>query len=144
MKYFEVGVRYQKITEDGQNKVVTEKFLLDAVSFTEAEKRIIEEMQQYSNLYISVISEKITNISEVVTTEDAAADKFYKVKMNIITVDENSGRARKTPQTIIIQAASVDDARKRFDSYIKGWLTDVTLEAVSETKYMDYFCYKAK
>ena len=144
MKYFEVGVRYQKTTEDGQNKVVTEKFLLDAVSFTEAEKRIIEEMQQYSNLDISVISEKITNISEVVTTEDAAADKFYKVKMNIITVNENSGRERKTPQTIIIQAASVDDARKRFDSYIKGWLTDVALEAVSETKYMDYFCYKAK
>lgn len=119
MKYFEVGVRYQKTTEDGQNKVVTEKFLLDAVSFTEAEK--------------------ITNISEVATTEDAAADKFYKVKMNIITVDENSGRERKTPQVVIIQAASVDDARKRFDTYIKGRLTDVTLEAVSETKYMDYF-----
>ena len=75
----------------------------------------------------------------MVTTEDATADKFYKVKMNIITVGENSGRERKTPQVIIIQAASVDDARKRFDSYIKGWLTDVTLEAVSETKYMDYF-----
>lgn len=119
MKYFEVGVRYQKTTENGQNKVVTEKFLLDAVSFTEAEK--------------------ITNISEVATTEDAAADKFYKVKMNIITVDENSGRERKTPQVVIIQAASVDDARKRFDTYIKGRLTDVTLEAVSETKYMDYF-----
>lgn len=139
MKYFEVGVRYQKTTENGQNKVVTEKFLLDAVSFTEAEKRITEEMQQYTNLDMSVISEKITNISEVVTTEDAAADKFYKVKMNIITVDENSGRERKTPQVIIIQAASVDAARKRFDTYIKGWLTDVMLEAVSETKYMDYF-----
>lgn len=138
MKYFEVGVRYQKTTEDGQNKVVTEKFLLDAVSFTEAEERITEEMQQYSNLDIGIISEKITNISEVVTTEDAA-DKFYKVKMNIATVDESSGRKRKTPQIIIIQAASVDDARKRFDTYIKGWLTDVTLEAVSETKYMDYF-----
>lgn len=138
MKYFEVGVRYQKTTENGQNKFVTEKFLLDAVSFTEAEKRITEEMRQYSNLDIGVISEKITNISEVVTTEDAA-DKFYKVKMNIITVDENSGRERKTPQIIIIQAASVDDARKRFDTYIKGGLTDVTLEAVSETKYMDYF-----
>lgn len=138
MNYFEVGVRYQKITEDGKIKVVTEKFLLDAVSFTEAEKRITEEMQQYSNLDIGVISEKITNISEVVTTEDDA-DKFYKMKMNITTVDESSGRKRKTPQIIIIQAASVDDARKRFDTYIKGWLTDVTLEAVSETKYMDYF-----
>lgn len=139
MKYFEVGVRYQKTTENGQNKVVTEKFLLDAVSFTEAEKRITEEMQQYTNADMGVISEKITNISEVVTTEEDAADKFYKVKMNIITVGENSGRERKTPQVIIIQASSVDDARKRFDTYIKGWLTDVTLEAVSETKYMDYF-----
>lgn len=138
MNYFEVGVRYQKITEDGKIKVVTEKFLLDAVSFTEAEKRITEQMQQYYNLDIGVISEKITNISEVVTTEDDA-DKFYKVKMNIITTDENSGRKRKTPQIIIIQAASVDDARKRFDAYIKWRLTDVTLEAVSETKYMDYF-----
>ena len=76
--YFEVGVRYDKTMEDGVVRKVTENYLLDALSFTEAEKRATEEMKAYISGEFRVVTEKITNIAEVVTTDDASADKFYK------------------------------------------------------------------
>lgn len=136
--YFEVGVRYDKTMEDGVVRKVTENYLLDALSFTEAEKRATKELQDYISGEFRVVTEKITNIAEVVTTDDLSADKFYKVKHNII-IDEKT--AKKQAQYIIIQASSVDDARDRYKQHIQGWLVDVVLEAVSETKYMDYFPY---
>lgn len=98
-------------------------------------------MKAYISGEFRVVTEKITNIAEVVNTNDTTADKFYKVKHSFITIDEKSGKEKKQPQYIIIQASSVDDARDRYKQYIKGWLADVVLEAVSETKYMDYFPY---
>ena len=139
--YFEVGVRYDKTMEDGVVRKVTENYLLDALSFTEAEKRATEEMKAYISEEFRVVTEKITNIAEVVTTDDVSADKFYKVKHSIITFDEKTAKEKKKAQYIIIQASSIDDARDRYKQYIKGWLADVVLEAVSETKYRDYFPY---
>ena len=139
--FFEVGVRYDKTMEDGVVRKVTENYLLDAQSFTEAEKRATEELQAYISGEFAVVTEKITNIAEVVTTDYASADKFYKVKHSLITIDEKSAREKKQAQYIIIQASSIDDARDRYKQHIKDWLVDVVLEAVSETKYMDYFPY---
>lgn len=138
--YFEVGVRYDKTMEDGVIRKVTENYLLDAISFTEAEKRATEEMKAYISGEFRVVTEKITNIAEVVTTDDVNADKFYKVKHSLITIDETA-KEKKQAQYIIIQASSVDDARDRYKQHIKYWLVDVVLEAVIETKYMDFFPY---
>ena len=140
-KYFEVGVRYDKTQEDGTAKKVTETYLIDALSFSEVEKRITEEMEAYISGEFSVVTEKITNISDVVNTDDVLADKFYKVKFSIITVDEKTGKEKKQTQLVVIQASSNDDARDRYKQHIKGWLVDVVLEAVSETKYIDYIPY---
>ena len=139
--YFEVGVRYDKTMEDGVVRKVTENYLFDALSFTEAEKRATEEMKAYISGEFRVVTEKITNIAEVVTTNDTSDDKFYKVKHSLITIDEKTGKEKKQAQYIIIQASSVDDARDRYKQHIKGWLADLVLEAVSETKYRDYFPY---
>lgn len=141
--YFEVGVRYGKTMDDGVIRKVTENYLLEALSFTEAEKRATEEMEAYISGGFRVVTEKITNIAEIVTTDDVNADKFYKVKHSLITIDEKTAKEKKQAQYIIIQAASVDDARDRYSQHIKGWLIDVVLEAVSETKYMDFFPYKS-
>ena len=140
-KYFEVGVRYEKTQEDGTAKKVTETYLIDALSFSEVEKRITEEMEAYISGEFSVVTEKITNITDVVNTDDVLADKFYKVKFSIITVDEKTGKEKKQSQLIVVKASSNDDARDRYKQHIKGWLVDVVLDAVSETKYMDYFPY---
>ena len=140
-KYFEVGVRYEKTQEDGMAKKVTETYLIDALSFSEVEKRITEEMEAYISGEFSVVTEKITNISDVVNTDDVLADKFYKVKFSIITVDEKTGKEKKQTQLIVVKASSNDDARDRYKQYYKDTPVDLELEAVSETKYIDYIPY---
>ena len=140
-KYFEVGVRYEKTQEDGTAKKVTETYLIDALSFSEVEKRITEEMEAYISGEFSVVTEKITNISDVVNTDDVLADKFYKVKFSIITVDEKTGKEKKQTQLIVVKASSNDDARDRYKQYYKDAPVDLVLEAVSETKYIDYIPY---
>ena len=140
-KYFEVGVRYEKTQEDGTAKKVTETYLIDALSFSEVEKRITEEMEAYISGEFSVVTEKITNIADVVNTDDVLADKFYKVKFSIITVDEKTGKEKKHSQLIVVKASSNDDARDRYKQYYKDTQVDLVLEAVSETKYIDYIPY---
>ena len=140
-KYFEVGVRYEKTQEDGTAKKVTEIYLIDALSFSEVEKRITEEMEAYISGEFSVVTEKITNIADVVNTDDVLADKFYKVKFSIITVDEKTGKEKKQTQLIVVKASSNDDARDRYRQYYKDAPVDLVLEAVSETKYIDYIPY---
>ena len=140
-KYFEVGVRYEKTQEDGTAKKVTETYLIDALSFSEVEKRITEEMEAYISGEFSVVTEKITNIADVVNTDDVLADKFYKVKFSIITVDEKTGKEKKQSQLIVVKASSNDDARDRYKQYYKDAPVDLVLEAVSETKYIDYIPY---
>ena len=140
-KYFEVGVRYDKTQEDGMVKKVTETYLIDALSFSEVEKRITEEIGAYISGEFSVVTEKITNIADVVNTDDVLADKFYKVKFSIITVDEKTGKEKKQSQLIVVKASSNDDARDRYKQYYKDAPVDLVLEAVSETKYIDYIPY---
>lgn len=135
---FEVAVRYDKTMENGAVKRVTEPYIVDALSFTEAEARTTEFMQPYLSGDFRVVKEKITNISEVVPCDDPAADRWYKVKHNIITVNEKTGITKLTPQYLLFQANSNDDARNRYVAYVKDWMADVELDTVAETKYMDY------
>lgn len=141
--YFEVGVRYDKQMEDGDIRTVTETYLLQALSFTEAEKRATEELSPYISGDFMVVAEKLTNFADVITTNDANADRFYKIKHNFIIVNEKTGKEKKQSQYIVIQASSVEDAQDRYKKYSDGGLNDVMLEAVNETKYMDYFPYNS-
>ncbi len=137
-KFFEVTVRYDETVPNGLRKV-TETYLLDAVSFTEAEKRITERMQDYIIGEFAVVAERVVGAECVCTTSAETADKYYKVKRGLLTVDEKTGRVKKQTQYIIVQGASVDDARQRYEQYFRGSTVDIVLEAVSETKYKGYF-----
>lgn len=136
--FFEVAVRYDKTMETGAIKSVTEPYIVDALSFTEAEARTTGFMQPYLSGEFKVVKEKITNISEVVPCDDPAADRWYKVKHNIITINEKTGKEKRTPQYLLFQANSNDDARDRYVAHVKDWMADVELDTVAETKYMDY------
>lgn len=138
---FEVTIRYDKMMDNGVVKTVTELYIIDAVSFTEAEARITKEMEPYISGDFRVVKEKITNIEEVITTEDPTADRFYKVKHNILTVDEKTGKMKRTPMYLLFQASSNDDARDRYYAYIKTWMADCELDTIAETKYMDYYSH---
>lgn len=139
MRLFECGIRYEKTMENGMQKKVTELYIVDALSFTEAESRIIAEMQPFISGEFEVVSEKITKYSELVETADG--DKWYKAKVNYITLDEKSGAEKKQAFFYLIQAKDIDHARGRLNEYMKGSLADWECEALQETKIMDVFVY---
>ena len=142
-RYFECGIRYEKTLENGMQKKVTELYIVDALSFTEAEQRITKEMGCYISGDFEVVTEKITNYSEVVASDNAEADKWYKVKINIVTIDDKLGKEKKAAVYYLIQAKDIDDARRMTNKHMEGSVLDWECEAVSETKIMDVFFYVA-
>ena len=134
MKLFECGIRYEKTLDNGMQKKVTELYIVDALSFTEAESRIIGEMSCFISGEFSVVSEKITNYSELVSTDNTEADKWYKVKINIITLDEKTMAEKKQPLYLLVQAHDIDDARKRLNEHMRGTMADWVCEAVQEAR----------
>ncbi len=135
--WFECKVRYEKMQENGMVKKVNEPYLVDALTFTEAEARIIEEMKPYISGEYSISSEKKTKISEIFFNE--GADRYYLVKVNFITIDENKGVEKKTVSQILVQASDFDDAVEKFKEGMKGTMADYEIGSVTETLIMDVF-----
>ena len=135
--WFECKVRYDKIQENGTIKKVNEPYLVDALTFTEAEARIIEEMKPYISGEYSISSEKKTKISEIFFNE--GCDRYYLVKVNFITLDENTGIEKKTVSQILVQANDFEDAVEKFNQGMKGTMADYQIGSISETLIMDVF-----
>ena len=142
--FFECKIRYEKVMDDGNNKKVTEPYLVDALSFTEAEKRIIDKMKPFITGEFTVESIKRYNVTELFETEDTDADKWFKVKINYITLDEKSGREKKTASYMLVQAADIKNAQKRFEEGMKGAMMDDQIENIIETKIMDVYKFETK
>lgn len=137
MKLFECGIRYDKIMGNGMRKKATELYIVDALSFTEAENRIVEEMTPVIGCGFEVISEKITKYSELIDTADG--DRWYKAKLNFITFDESRGSEKKQALFFLICARDIEHARIRLEEHMKGAVTDWGCESLQETKIMDVF-----
>lgn len=65
-KYFEVVVRLKTETEKGKIKYIRELYLVDAMSVTEAEARVVKLFAGYSQDF-EVENVKVSKIIEVVT-----------------------------------------------------------------------------
>lgn len=135
--WFECKVRYDKMQENGMVKKVNEPYLVDALTFTEAEARIIEEMKPFISGEYSISSEKKTKISEIFFNE--GGDRFYLVKVNFITLDENSGVEKKTVSQILVQASDFEDAVDKFKEGMKGTMADYEIASIAETMIMDVY-----
>lgn len=138
--WFECKVRYDKMMETGIQKMVTEPYLVDALSFTEAEARIIEEISPFISGDFSVSAVKRTNISEIFW--DETGDKWYKVKCNFITIDEKTAVEKKTSTYILVQASEFKVALDNFMEGMKGTLADFEIASIVETPLMDVFRIK--
>lgn len=139
--FFEVRVRYEKTMENGTDKQVTEPYLVDALSFTEAEARIIEEMKPFISGDFKVKAVKQANYSELFSNNDANSDRWYKARLAFVTLDEKSGAEKKTYTNILIQAADLRVAVKRLDEGMKGTMADYKIVSIAETKIMDVYMY---
>lgn len=138
--WFECKVRYDKMLETGQQKKVNEPYLVDALSFTEAEARIIEEISPYISGEFSVSAVKRTRIAEIFF--DETGDRWYNVKYNIITVDEKTAVEKKTSVLTLVQASEFQRAINTFMENMKGTLADFEIASVTETAIMDVFPVK--
>ena len=141
--WFEVSVRYEKIFENGTQKKVTEKILVDALSYTECEARSIEEMTPFISGEFTVSDIKRANYGELFPSEEEAADRWFKCKLVFITLDEKSGAEKKTSTQVLVQAADLRDAVKKLDEGMKGTMADYQIASVAETAIMDVYPYRA-
>lgn len=140
--WFETKVRYSKILENGSQKKVTETYVVDAVSFSEAETRITEEMTEYVSGEFSITDEKIAAYSEIVFKDDVSDDKWYKVKVQFITVNERTNAVKRSNSYLLVQAFDLEAARKITDEYFNGTMLDYVIASVVETPIMDVYRYK--
>lgn len=141
--WFECKIRYEKTMENGMTKKVNEPYLVDALSFTEAEARIIEEIRPFMSGEFTVSDIKRANYSELFSSDEEAADRWFKCKLLFITLDERSGAEKKTATQVLVQAADLRDAVKKLDEGMKGTMADYQIASVVETAIMDVFFFQA-
>ena len=137
--WFECKVSFEKMLENGMQKKVTEPYLVDALSFTEAESRIIEEIRPFITGEFTITDIKRARISELFFNENG--DRYYKIKVYFITLDEKSGAEKKTSTQVLVQAADLRDAVKKLDEGMKGTMADYVIASVAETALMDVYPY---
>ena len=139
--WFESKVTYEKTLENGMQKKVTESYLLDALSWTEAEARTIEELKPYISGEFTIADIKRYKLSELFFSEDG--DRYFKAKIQFITLDEKSGTEKKISAYMLAQANDIDQAQEVIKEGMKGTMADYVIAEVKETKIMDVFPYKA-
>ena len=141
--WFLCKIRYEKTMEDGLQKKVTEQYVVDAMSFTEAEARIIEQMSSYISGEFEVVEIDRCKFKEIFFSDEECADKWYKAKLKFITIDEKTEKEKKTAVYYLVQAGSFECARKNIDDVMGGTMIDYQIDTVSETVIMDVFEYTA-
>ena len=137
--WFECKVSYEKMLENGMQKKVTEPYLVDALSFTEAEARIIEEIKPYITGEFTITDIKRAKLSELFFNDNG--DRFFKAKVMFISLDEKSGTEKKTAVNMLAQASDLKEALKVVEKGMEGTLTDYAIASLSETMIMDVFPY---
>ena len=142
--WFECKIRYERVMENGMNKKVTEPYLVDALSFTAAEARIIEEMTPFISGEFTISDIKRANYSELFPSDEESADRWFKCKLIFITLDDKSGAEKKTSTQVLVQAADLRDAVKKLDEGMKGTMADYQIASVAETAIMGVYPYSAE
>jgi len=139
MNLFKTKLRYQKMMEDGVEKTVTGEYLVDAISWSEAESRIIEEMKPFISGEFSITDISKFKVAEVFLND--SGDYYYKVKLNFISLDEKSGSEKKTSVYMLVNAKTIEEAREIVVSEMKKSMMDYTIQKIEETNIIDLFQY---
>lgn len=140
-RYYEVKARSEKTMGDGMQKKVKETYLFDAMSFSEAEARAVEELAPFATGEFMVTDIKRAGYTELFPSDAETADKWYAVRVAFITLDERSGKEKKTKAEYLVQAAEINHARTSFIEGMKGTLADYEIVSIKETPIMDVYTY---
>lgn len=137
MSYIETAARFDKMMENGTLKKVTERYLVDALSFTEAEARTIEELTPYVSGEFEVSATKKTKVAEILG--DKEADKFYIAKVAFITIDERTAKEKKTISQWLIGGTDFNDAYETLLREINKCMADIEVQSLSETAIREFY-----
>ena len=132
-KYYEVKVQYNKMQDDGKEKKVTEQYVVESLSFTEAESRITEEMTNYIDGDFDVVSEKIAHYNEIILSDKSDDDKWFISKVSLITLDEKTAKEKKTIHRLLVQAETSETALEYTKKLFDSSMTEYTIDAVQDT-----------
>lgn len=137
--WFTCKIKYDKVSDEGLMVKTNETYMVDALSFTEAEKRFIEEMEPYMSGEFEVSDIRKTKVSELFESEDSLADRWYKANVALITIDEKSAKEKRTNCPMFIQAANLNDALSNLVKGMAGTMSDYVITSIAETKIMEVF-----
>ena len=138
-KWFECTIKYEKQLEEGKIAKTTERYLVDALTFTEAEARIIKEMKPFISGEFEVSNINPQKYSELFWNEKC--DKWFKTKVNFIVLDEEKGVEKKVANYMLVQANDLKEARELLVEGMKGSQADWEIASISETKIIDVYKY---
>ncbi|SDR71312.1 DUF4494 domain-containing protein [Gramella sp. MAR_2010_147] len=137
--WYECKVKYRKTHETGEQKQTTETYLLDAVSYTEAEARISEEMKAYTSEEFMITNIKVANLAEVHPFENS--DRWFKTKVSLIAYDDKTGKEKKTNMYLLVQANDVKEAFDNTNQAMQNTMGEFSIPAITESSILDVFPY---
>lgn len=142
--WFECKVSYERQADSMGMKKVSESYLVDALSFTEAEERITKEVRPFVSVgELEVVNIRRARIAELFLNEEAEDDRYFRAKVNFITVDEKSGSEKKTSATMIVKSDSLPNAVTELKARLDSQMASYEIAAVSDTQILDVFQYEA-
>lgn len=139
-KWFECKVSLKRTLEDGLQKQVKEVYIVDAVNFTEAEARILDETKVYGD--VTLISIKYCEANEIVDSHNPLDGLWYKVKVAMISIDESAGKEKKINVIYYVRAKDFKSAFENTEKWLGGSVMDSTIISIAETNIMEVFEYK--
>lgn len=140
-KWFECKVKYDKQQADGAIKSTSEVYLVDAQNFTEAETRIVLEMKPYISGEFEVDAVKHVKISEMFNAHDKGADKWYKSRVNLISIDEEKGVEKRVGVCVYVKGSNIKDALAHVIEGMDKGVSDYEIANIAETPILDVFPY---
>ena len=135
--WFECKVRYEQTQEDGMNKMVTETYVYKAEDFGEAYDKATKDMSTFISGEFGITGMKIAQYGEVFIQDERTEEKFYRVKVNFIVLDEKTNKEKKIAQYYLVNADSVEKARKYTDTALSQTMADFIIVSVQETMIID-------
>lgn len=137
--WFEVKLQYEKVQEDGTQKKVTEQYVVDALSWGEAEEKITKEMEAYVSGESKIKSIVPASYHEIFFSENSKDDKWYKAKLQFITIDEKTEKEKHQTVYYLVQGSSTESAQKNINEVMNGTMIDYTIVSIVETNILDVF-----
>lgn len=141
--WFEAKVRYIKNTEDGRQIKTTESYIVDAMSYTEAEARILKEMETIMSTDYNLATLKKSNITEIIPSDSESDERWYKAKIVIVDVDEFSGKEKKANQYFLIAASNIRRALDNLEKSMQRYVIPYEIGSITDTSIMDVYPFVA-